>query len=157
ALPRIQRPRQGNPYLRRDAMSNGLARPDATRRTILRSIVLVRPLCAGLGEGPPPPDRGLLQSGGRAADQVSAAFIGTSSRARPMRRNLAVVAAAAVVLLVAAGCVTRDDTIGAINSDRSAAGVGSIQTADDLTTVAQNWADHLRDTNSFYHQDIAAV
>jgi len=74
-----------------------------------------------------------------------------------MRRNLAVVAAAVAILFVAAGCVTRDDTISSINSDRSAAGVAGVQAADDLTTVAQNWADHLRDTNSFYHQDIAAV
>jgi uncharacterized protein YkwD len=74
-----------------------------------------------------------------------------------MRRKLGVVAAAVAVALVAAGCVTRDDTISSINSDRAAAGVSSAQQADDLASVAQHWADVLRDTNSFYHQDIAAV
>jgi uncharacterized protein YkwD len=74
-----------------------------------------------------------------------------------MTRKLAVVVAAAAIALVAAGCVTNDDTIGAINADRAAVGVSAVQRADDLTAVAQNWANYLRDTNSFYHQDIGAV
>jgi uncharacterized protein YkwD len=74
-----------------------------------------------------------------------------------MCRKLAIVAAAAVIAFVAAGCVTQDDTMGSINADGAAAGVQSVQHADDLAYVAQNWADHLRDTNSLYHQDIAAL
>jgi uncharacterized protein YkwD len=74
-----------------------------------------------------------------------------------VHRKLAIIVAAAALAVVAAGCVTRDDTIGAINADRAAIGVSAVQHADDLATVAQTWADHLRDTNSFYHQDIGAV
>jgi uncharacterized protein YkwD len=74
-----------------------------------------------------------------------------------MTRKLGVVVAAAAIALVAAGCVSSDDTYNAMNSDRAAAGVSAVQRADDLTSIAQNWANHLRDANSFDHQDLGAV
>jgi uncharacterized protein YkwD len=49
------------------------------------------------------------------------------------------------------------DTLSAINADRASAGAAALQEAGDLDYVAQNWANYLRDTNSFYHQDIAAL
>jgi len=74
-----------------------------------------------------------------------------------MVRKLAVVVAAAAIALVAAGCVTSEDTLSAMNADRASAGAAALQETRDLDYVAQNWANHLRDTASFYHQDIAAV
>jgi uncharacterized protein YkwD len=74
-----------------------------------------------------------------------------------MARKLAVVVAAAAIAFVAAGCVTSQDTLSAINADRASAGAAVVQQAGDLDGVAQNWANYLRDSNSFSHQDIAAV
>lgn len=74
-----------------------------------------------------------------------------------MARKVAVVVAAAAIALVAAGCVTSQDTFSAMNADRAAAGAAAVQETGDLDWVAQNWANHLRDTASFSHQDIAAL
>src|SRR5215218_10156829 len=81
----------------------------------------------------------------------------TRREGKLMVRKLAVVVAAAAIALVAAGCVTTQDTLSAINADRASAGAAAVQEAGDLDYVAQNWANYLRDTNSFYHQDIAAL
>ncbi len=49
------------------------------------------------------------------------------------------------------------DVLDAMNRDRAGNGVGSLCANAQLTGIAQAWADHLAQTQTFVHQDLLAV
>jgi uncharacterized protein YkwD len=86
-----------------------------------------------------------------------------------VRKRTAAVLAAAVLAIALSACTFPDVTTGeppdswnatlfrAINRDRANAGLPALSYSPKLENLAQNWAKHMSDVDTMYHQDLNAI